>query len=143
MSAPMKIWKEPFECFKLEKHKDKRGVLFEILRFEDYNIPSNGQLYAFTINSGQRRGDHYHKEKQEWFTCVHGEAIVLITSMDGRNESIKISSSDPAVVYIAPMSSHALVNKSNKKSIIISYGSKQHSDKDEDTYFKKTFENYI
>ncbi len=54
------VWAEPFDVHELSTHTDKRGFLFEILRFKDNGIPGDGQLYTFSIEPGKRRGDHYH-----------------------------------------------------------------------------------
>ena len=32
-------WKTPFDELELVPHTDQRGTLFEVLRFEDFNIP--------------------------------------------------------------------------------------------------------
>lgn len=135
----VKHWKNPFDTLNLERFYDKRGMLFEILRFKDHNIPSNGQLYTFSIEPNQRRGDHYHLKKQEWFTCVQGEAIVLLTSMDGKNKAIKISDNEPQIIYSAPGTAHALINQQKKVAVIVSYGSKQHNPEDPDTHHKTAF----
>jgi|APSaa5957512493_1039668.scaffolds.fasta_scaffold94729_2 dTDP-4-dehydrorhamnose 3,5-epimerase len=134
-----KHWKEPFDSLELKIHIDPRGMLFEILRFKDHNIPGNGQLYTFSINPGQRRGDHYHLKKQEWFSCVHGEAIVLLTSKNGENKAIEISAGTPKIVYASPETTHALINKQNNTAVIVSYGSVQHDQQDTDTYRKTAY----
>lgn len=136
------VWKEPFDILKLKCYIDCRGMLFEILRFKDYNIPGNGQLYAFSIEPGKRRGDHYHLKKQEWFTCVSGRAMVLLTSSDGINKAIDLESSNPQIIYAGPGTTHALLNNQEEVAIIISYGSKQHDPNNEDTYFKTAFEGF-
>ena len=52
---------------KVKTFDDKRGTLFEALRFKTENIPGKGQVYVYTVKPGARRGDHYHKKKEEWF----------------------------------------------------------------------------
>ena len=52
--------------------------MFEALRFKTENIPGNGQIYVYTVEPGARRGDHYHKNKEEWFFCVSGKLELLI-----------------------------------------------------------------
>ena len=74
-------WKIPFDELELVPHKDQRGSLFEVIRFQDFNIPVGGQIYTFSINPHYRRGDHYHHKKVEWFTCVHGRAKVLLSTV--------------------------------------------------------------
>ena len=138
----MKEWQEPFDHLDLKAYVDERGFLFEILRFKDYNIPGDGQLYTFSIEPGMRRGDHYHLKKKEWFTCVHGAATVLLTSKDGEDKAVEISAEEPRIIFAAPGSTHALINNSETPSIIVSYGSKQHDPDDEDTYYKKAYSDY-
>src|SRR3989344_2412516 len=77
------MFKEPYDIIDLERHSDPRGNLFEILRFKDHKIPGEGYVYCFTINYKQRRGDHYHTKKQEWFSCVSGKAVVLVEDRIG------------------------------------------------------------
>ena len=127
-------WKKPFHVLNLISHVDPRGFLIELLRFQDWGIPGEGQLYTFSVEPGQRRGDHYHLRKLEWFTCVFGEVIVLLSSLDGQNCSIILSPEEPKIVYAAPGTSHALVNRSERVAVVVSYGSEQHDPKDEDSY---------
>lgn len=129
-------FKEPYDCIDLDIHSDKRGVLFEIMRFKDQNIPGKGYLYTFSVNPGARRGDHYHKRKKEWFSCIYGEAIVLIEDKKGNKEKIKLRASKPKLLYFGPYTSHAILNKSKKIAVLVSYGSKQHDPHDEDTFRK-------
>jgi len=129
-----KKWREPFDNLKLKKIIDHRGFLFEILRFKDFNIPGKGQLYTFSVEPGKRRGDHYHLKKQEWFTCVYGEAIVLLSHKNDMKKAIKLSADDPQIVYAGPGTAHALINNTDTTAVIVSYGSEQHNPDDEDTY---------
>lgn len=125
-----------FEIIYLEKHSDPRGDLFEILRFKDQKIPGKGYLYCFTINPGQRRGDHYHTKKHEWFSCVSGQAVALIEDKEGKKKKIMLDSDKPSVIYCGPYTAHALYNESKTPAVIVSYGSKEHDPKDPDTFKK-------
>src|SRR3989344_6899889 len=107
------MFKEPYDIIDLERHSDPRGNLFEILRFKDHKIPGEGYVYCFTINPGQRRGDHYHTKKQEWFSCVSGKATVLVEDKEGNKKKIILDADKPAVVYCGPYTSHALYNESS------------------------------
>ena len=49
---------------KVKTFDDKRGTLFEALRFKTENIPGKGQVYVYTVKPGARRGDHYHKKRR-------------------------------------------------------------------------------
>lgn len=126
-------FKEPFDVIPLEKHSDKRGDLFEILRFKDWGVPGEGYVYTFSINPGERRGDHFHERKLEWFTCVSGTAIILLEDRDGNKKKFPISSDSPVLVYCGPGTVHALMNETDKPAVLVSYGSKQHDPNDPDT----------
>jgi UDP-2-acetamido-2,6-beta-L-arabino-hexul-4-ose reductase len=135
-------WKEPFDVRDLTCYVDPRGMLFEILRFKDAQIPGQGQLYTFSIEAHQRRGDHYHLRKREWFTCVHGKTVVLLSALDGSEIAIKVSPENPKIIYAGPGTSHALINDNEEVAVIVSYGSEQHDPNDEDTYMRVAFEKY-
>jgi UDP-2-acetamido-2,6-beta-L-arabino-hexul-4-ose reductase len=117
-------------------HPDARGNFFEILRFKDKHVPPDGYTYCFTILPGQRRGDHLHHEKHEWFTCVSGEAVVLIEEREGTQHKLRLSAEQPALVYNAPYTAHAFYNESDVPAVLICYGSRQHDPADPDTFPK-------
>jgi UDP-2-acetamido-2,6-beta-L-arabino-hexul-4-ose reductase len=135
-SVKTHVWQEPFDILSLEKRSDSRGYLFEILRFQDHQIPGGGQLYTFSIEPGKRRGDHYHLKKKEWFTCVHGRAGIILTAQNGESKEFDLTSDDPKIVYAGPGTTHALINRTPDVAVIVSYGSEQHNPVDEDTYRK-------
>jgi oxalate decarboxylase/phosphoglucose isomerase-like protein (cupin superfamily) len=139
---PHKKWKEPFDVHNLYSHKDIRGFLIELLRFVDDDIPGQGQLYTFSIEPGKRRGDHYHLRKREWFTCVFGKAIVLLSSADGKTSACEISPGKPKIVYAGSGTAHALINNTKEVAVIVSYGSEQHDPEDDDTYRQIAYKSY-
>ena len=139
-NAVSTAWKEPFEIRPRTRHEDARGSLFEVLRFGDEEIPPGGQLYTFSVEPGQRRGDHYHLRKREWFTCVFGEAILLLSSESGEARRVHLTAKDPVIVYSAPKTAHAFINDKDTPAIIVSYGSKQHDPADNDTVLRSAGE---
>ena len=142
MDLQNKKWQEPFDVYELTSHVDERGYLIELLRFLDFDIPGQGQLYTFSVNPGKRRGDHYHKRKREWFTCVSGEAIVLLSTADGQKKAVKLNADQPKLVYAGPGASHAVINNTEQTAIMVSYGSEQHNPEDEDTYRQIAYQDF-
>jgi len=135
-------WKKPYDVLDLVPHTDQRGTLFEVIRFQDYNIPEGGYIYTFSINPHFRRGDHYHHKKVEWFTCVHGKAKVLLSTIDGQfNEVIELSADEPKLVYAPAETIHALINQEEEVAVIVSYGTIPHDDGTPDTFYQKACEN--
>ena len=129
-------FREPYDVMDLKTRVDSRGTLFEIMRFKDQNIPGKGYIYAFSVNPGTRRGDHYHTKKREWFTCVYGEAVVLVEDKNGNKKKMILNASKPKLLYLGPHTSHAILNESKEIAVLVSYGSKQHNPKDPDTFEK-------
>lgn len=125
--------KKGYSIKKVKTFDDKRGSLFEALRFKTENIPGKGQVYVYTVEPGARRGDHYHKKKEEWFFCVSGELELLIKT---ENKKIvkNISSNIPEIIYVGPGTIHTLVNKTKKRSVVVAYASKELDKKNPDTY---------
>jgi len=126
-------WQEPFECVDLKGFPDERGILFEMLRFKDQSIPGKGQIYICSIEPGKTRGNHYHLEKQEWFTCVYGEVEMFLRFKDIKKR-IRISALNPKVVYMSPGTYHKIINKGKSLAIVVSYSSTQHDPKNSDTF---------
>ena len=130
------MFKAPYDVRELKLHRDTRGDLFEILRFPDDSIPPAGYIYAYTINPGARRGDHYHERKHEWVTCAAGAFSVLVEDRDGNKARIDLSAEHPSVVYFAPHCVHAVLNDGKEVGVAISYGSSPHNPADPDTIMK-------
>ncbi len=128
--------KKDCEIYELCNHSDHRGELFEVLRFKDQEVPGPGYLYCFTINPGERRGDHYHEKKHEYFACVSGVAIALVEEKSGKRHRIILDSKNPVAVYNAPLTAHAFLNESNNTAVLIAYGSRQHDPENPDTFPK-------
>ena len=136
-------WENQYNYIELKKYNDERGFLFEILRFFDQKVPNNGYIYTFSIEPNMRRGDHFHEKKHEWFTCVYGEATVLLTTGDEDNKSFIISSDKPGIIHTAPGTTHALINNDkNIPAVIVSYGSVAHNHDDPDTFKRIAYEGF-
>jgi len=136
------IWIDPFEVHDLVPHDDQRGRLFEILRFKDHVIPSGGQLYTSSIEPYQQRGDHYHLKKRQWFTCVSGEVIMLLTTETGENAVIHLSPDSPKIVYVGTKVTIALLNEKEKPAVVVVYVSEQLDHNDPDTYPRTAYPGY-
>ena len=119
--------------FSLNSYSDDRGTLIEVMKFQSFKMPPGGQVYCFTIKKGKVRGNHFHKEKSEWFVCVSGSAK-LITQKDGKKSEHLISSKTPVLFHMEPYMVHALTNYSDTDAVVISYSSKEFDPDFPDTY---------
>jgi len=65
--------------------KDYRGFLMEILRSDDKIFRGFGQAYITNCRFGMAKAWHYHKKQYDNFTCVLGNALVVL--YDDRKDS--------------------------------------------------------
>lgn len=128
-----KSWDMPCGIEDLEVHCDERGVLYEALRFSSQAIPQGGQIYIYTVAPGARRGDHFHQQKSEWFTCVSGQLRLLMKTKGGDRFDEQLDSGAPRMVFAGPGTSHAVVNETEKEAVIVAYASKEFDSADPDT----------
>ena len=124
------------EIKSLEKHKDKRGYLLEILRSDE--IKENiQQIYFSTSESGAVRGGHYHKKKVEWFCVVKGKAKLFLEDTTSKErEELILSDEKPTIVKIPPMIRHSLENIGRKEMYLIVVSNIVFDHHDPDTYIK-------
>jgi dTDP-4-dehydrorhamnose 3,5-epimerase len=106
----------------LEKHETKdvkdghiNGVLTVIWRDWDKIIQNEPKMvYVSTINSGEIKGPHRHKERTSYFSCIHGKVIFIIKDMDGKYLEIEANAEKPTLVKIPKGVMSAHINPSNE-----------------------------
>ncbi len=130
-------WDASYFIEPLTVHRDTRGVLFEAIRFKSQNIPTGGQIYVYTVEPGERRGDHFHEKKSEWFTCVSGSVRLLMKTASGEKVNEMLDSVNPSMVYAGVGTSHAVINETATVAVIMAYASKEFDPSDPDTVIKQ------
>jgi dTDP-4-dehydrorhamnose 3,5-epimerase-like enzyme len=128
-----KNWEKPYAIEALTVHSDSRGLLYEALRFTSQDIPQGGQIYVYTVAPGARRGDHFHVQKSEWFTCVAGRVRVLMKTKNGDYVNETLEAISPKMVFAGPGTSHAVVNETSEVAVIMAYASKEFDPIEPDT----------
>jgi oxalate decarboxylase/phosphoglucose isomerase-like protein (cupin superfamily) len=108
---------------------DARGQLAELVR----DVPGGAQIYAFTINPGQRRGGHWHERKHEWFVCVRGEALLLLETNAGPRTELRLPGDFSRVVHVEPGTRHTF--SSVDGAMIVACISESFDPSDPDTFF--------
>lgn len=124
------------EIKSLEKHKDKRGHLLEILRSDEIK-ESIQQIYFSASEPRAVRGGHYHKKKVEWFCVVKGKAKLFLEDTTSKERKELILSDDkPAIVKIPPKIRHSLENIGRNEMYLIVVSNMVFDHNDPDTYIK-------
>lgn len=126
-------WDKPYAIEALTVHRDARGALYEALRFTSQDIPRGGQIYVYTVAPGARRGDHFHEQKSEWFTCVAGRVRLLMKTKNGNRVDETLDAEAPRMVFAGPGTSHAVMNETAEVAVIMAYASKEFDPAEPDT----------
>ena len=116
-----------------EKHRDKRGWLAEIFRND--LVGEFKQVYVSTLKQGMVRGNHYHKEKTEWFCVIMGKGKLTLWR-DDDVEVIVMSDKDKSLklIEVLPFVKHKIENVGKKKMILLSCSSTLYDRDEPDTY---------
>ena len=118
--------KEDFSVFQLENHETKdvldshiNGKLTVIWRDWDEIINKPEMIYLNSVNPGEIKGPHMHKNRTSYFFCIQGEMIIVIKDKNGKYNEIEANSGSSKLVSFSNGVSAAIVNPSDKISKIL------------------------
>jgi dTDP-4-dehydrorhamnose 3,5-epimerase len=114
------------EIFKLEKHSTKdikdshvNGSLTVIWRDYDKIIQNEPKMvYVSSVEPGEIKGPHLHKQRDSYFTCIHGKVVFIIKTDDGFEE-IESDAEDPTMIFVPKNIPSAHINIFNSTSRIL------------------------
>ena len=106
----------------LEKHQTKditdfhiNGELTVIWRDWDNLIKNHPKMvYVNSVNSGEIKGPHIHKNRTTSFSCIHGNVVLIIQDNDGKFHEIKADSEKPVLITVSNGIASAIVNPTAK-----------------------------
>ena len=91
--------KPNFSVLELEKHETKdmndshtNGELTVVWRDWDNLIKNPEMVYVNTVNPGEVKGPHLHKNRTSYFYCVNGVMVIVVKALDGEYHEIEINS---------------------------------------------------
>ena len=92
----------------LEKHATKdihdshtNGDLTVIWRDWDNIIKKTPKMvYVSSVNPGEIKGPHLHKNRTSYFSCIHGKVVFIIQDKAGNFEEIEVSSENPVLICV-------------------------------------------
>ena len=118
--------KEDFSVFQLENHETKdvldahiNGELTVIWRNWDEIINKPEMIYLNSVNPGEIKGPHMHKNRTSYFFCIDGGMIIVIQDKNGKYHEIEANSGSSKLVSVSNGISAAIINPSNKSSKIL------------------------
>lgn len=104
----------------LEVFSDDRGNLFEVLRRDDKDFSSFGQVYfvedrtPFTI-----RAFHRHFKMWDWFCITHGSAkFIFFDKPEHEPEVVVVDSKQPRLIAVPPKIWHGWTSLEPKTQML-------------------------
>ena len=114
---------------KLEKHATKdihdshtNGDLTVIWRDWDNIIKKTPKMvYVSSVNPGEIKGPHLHKNRTSYFSCIHGKVVFIIQGEDGIFEEIEVDSRDSILICVPNgiASAHINVGKEQARILVL------------------------
>lgn len=107
-----------FSVCDLENHKTRditdshiNGELTVIWRDWDNLIKNHPKMvYVNSVNPGEIKGPHIHKNRTTSFSCIHGNVVLVIQDDDGKFHEIKADSDKPVLITVPNGIAVAIVN---------------------------------
>ena len=111
-----------FSVWDLEKHQTRditdshiNGELTVIWRDWDNLIKNHPKMvYVNSVNPGEIKGPHIHKNRTTSFSCIHGNVVLVIQDNDGKFHEIKADSDKPILITVSNGTAAAIVNPTTK-----------------------------
>jgi dTDP-4-dehydrorhamnose 3,5-epimerase len=76
-------------------------------------------VYVNTVNPGEIKGPHVHKNRTSYFHCIDGNMVVVIRDKDGNYHEIETNSTESKLVSVSNGVAAAIVNPSQSISKIL------------------------
>jgi len=126
-----------YQILDIEKYESERGAILNFLRREELDSQTFGQIYVIGIRPGKTRGNHYHKEKQEWIVVTRGSMEVRMKGVDsGESETVTLSAdaAAPKKMRIGPGVAHSFTNNGDDEAVFVEYSTWLYDPEKEDIY---------
>ncbi|MEK7635647.1 MAG: hypothetical protein AAB405_00990 [Patescibacteria group bacterium] len=107
----------------LKIKEDERGLFTEI-----FNMGEAGEVLYATINSGKSRGNHYHKEKEEFFCVLEGSAKFKMRNVKtGEKKECELFGDNLQILEILPWWTHSVENIGDTTIKFLEYGNRPYN----------------
>ena len=118
--------KQNYFVWDLEKHQTKdikdshiNGDLTVIWRDWDHIIKNPEMIYLNTVNPGEIKGPHVHKNRTSYFYCIEGKMAIIVQGKNGEYHEIETDSTESKLISVSNGVGAAIINPSKSISKII------------------------
>ena len=111
----------------LEKHQTHdindshvNGELTVIWRDWDNILPKHPEMvYVNSVNPGEIKGPHLHKNRTTYFYCISGKMTIIIQDNEGKIHEISSNDDTPTLISVPNGIPAAIVNPTNEISKVL------------------------
>tara|TARA_B110000196_G_scaffold68196_1_gene57884 strand:+ start:71 stop:523 length:453 start_codon:yes stop_codon:yes gene_type:complete len=118
--------KKNYSVWDLEKHQTKdikdshiNGDLTVIWRDWDDIIKNPEMIYVNTVNPGEIKGPHVHKNRTSYFYCIDGKMVIIVQGKNGEYHEIETDSTESKLISVSNGVGAAIINPSKSISKIL------------------------
>lgn len=118
--------KQNFFVWDLEIHQTKdikdshiNGDLTVIWRDWDKIINNPQMIYVNTVNPGEIKGPHIHKNRTSYFYCLEGSMVIIIQGKDGVYHEVVTNQTESKLVSVSNGVAAAIINPSKTLTKIL------------------------
>ncbi len=121
------------KSFRLKKEEDKRGWVLQGLQYSKYfEKKVIKDVIVQTINIGEKRGEHYHRKKIEWFLPLDGMADLFWCEFDGKITKEIMDSKNYTLFQVEPFTCHWIQNTGEKIFLMIAFSTEEYDPNNRD-----------
>jgi len=118
--------KEDFSVIELENHETKdvldshvNGELTVIWRNWDKIINNPEMIYLNSVNPGEIKGPHVHRNRTSYFLCIQGKTVIVVQDRNGKYHEIEADSENSRLISVSNGIAAAIINPSNNITKIL------------------------
>ncbi len=113
---------------------NERGVSYELVRKIGMQN-SIKEIMIITSKPGTKRGNHYHKKKNEWLGVISGEGrFVFVDNSTKERKEFDVSGKVPKMVHIPVNVTHTIINTGDDDIVILEISDHVYTEGDSDTF---------
>ncbi|MDC0142280.1 FdtA/QdtA family cupin domain-containing protein [Candidatus Nitrosopelagicus sp.] len=111
----------PLDTYPTKDVKDNRlnGELTVIWRNWDKIIKTPEMVYVNSVNPGEIKGPHIHKNRTSYFLCLQGKMIIVIRDKNEKYHEIETNSTESKLISVSNGTPAAIINPSKNISKIL------------------------
>ena len=111
----------PLDTYPTKDVKDNHlnGELTVIWRNWDKIIKTPEMVYVNSVNPGEIKGPHIHKNRTSYFLCLQGKMIIVIRDKNEKYHEIETNSTESKLISVSNGTPAAIINPSKNISKIL------------------------